>query len=927
MTAISLNQSLGIIAARRVRWSMYGALALIAVVLAVQGWQVLQAERQRDSDSAVQTLVAAQRMHSQRLALLVAQSGGSSAADELHLTLEEARAQAQRLEQLLAEHARSERDHAWQLIRQAASQWSRQRDAFFEGVADHVAGLRAGDLQRLATSLAKVRALAEPFMLSAAELSRQARLSEQAHARSASRLLLATIGLLMVLIILLAVAVTEPTARFVARQHALLQAQAEEMRRLALVAEHTANAVLILDAKGRIEWINASVTRMTGFRLAELRGQDIAAALAVEGMDAEILARLRERLVLEGQLHGDMRIRVKGGRDTWVSIDMQPVRDLMGAISGWAVVAADIDEQVHQRQQRRALFEALPTGVLVYGKSGRLLEINNAGKEMLGLDHAGQHDSESLQRRVAKLGRPVRGDMTHYPVEERPVQRTLQSGIGMRGESVGFARSADDVSWMMVNTEPLLDDKGGIEGVVACFVDVTQQKRLEQTLRDMARTDSLTRMPNRLVVTDCIRAALERHRVQPGYHFAVLFMDFDRFKQVNDTLGHGVGDELLRQIAGRLQTGLRPGDAFVRTSDFGQMAARIGGDEFVVVLDDIRGDLDAEVVAARLLDLLAEPYRIGAHVVNSSASIGVVTATHALDDVEAVLRDADIAMYEAKRTGRGRYVMFEPVMHRRVRDDVSLENDLREAMGRGELFVVYQPLVRLGTHELTGMEALVRWRHPRRGMVSPVDFIPVAEAIGLIGRLGEYVLRTACADFARLQAQLGPLAPQTLSVNLSRAQLREPSLVADIQDALRAHGLEAAQLQLEITESLAAQDQAVQAKLGEIKALGVSLALDDFGTGYSSLSCLHELPIDTVKIDRTFVSMAQNSAYHRVLIEATILVAETLGMNTVAEGIETAGQAELMRAMGCGKGQGYLFSAPLEHAALVRWITFRPPIG
>jgi diguanylate cyclase (GGDEF)-like protein len=562
----------------------------------------------------------------------------------------------------------------------------------------------------------------------------------------------------------------------------------------------------------------------------------------------------------------------------------------------------------------------------VYAKSGHVQEINNAGRQMLGIAEGDPlPDRRTLDQAMRAFGRAVREDMSDYANAERPVQRTLRTGQGLRGESVGFLRSPTEVSWFMVNTEPLIDESGTIEGVVACFVDVTRQKQLEQKLRDSARTDDLTLLPNRVVVTDRIRAALERHRAQPGYHFAVLFMDFDRFKQVNDTLGHGVGDELLRQIAGRLQNGLRPGDAFVRTSDFGQMAARIGGDEFVVVLDDIRGDLDAEIVASRLLELLAEPYRIGEHVVNSSVSIGVVTATHAVDDVDAVLRDADIAMYEAKRTGRGCYVMFEPAMHRRVRDDVSLENDLREAMAKGELFVVYQPLVDLATRTLTGMEALVRWRHPQRGLVSPVEFIPVAEAIGLIGRLGEHVLRTACAELAQLQAELGPMAPPSVSVNLSRAQLREPALVSGIQDALRAHGLDAAQLQLEITESLAAQDQMVQSKLGEIQALGVALALDDFGTGYSSLSCLHELPIHTVKIDRAFVSMAQTSDYHRVLIEATILVAETLGMATVAEGIETQGQADLMRALGCGKGQGYLFGAPMEHAELVRWIQSGAP--
>jgi len=914
------------VAARRVRWSMLGALALIAVVLLVQGWQVLEAERLRDSDAEVQTLASAQRVHSQRLALLVAQAAEKSAADELQRVLDEARLQAQRLEQLLAEHERSEDGRSAHAVREAAEAWSRQRETFLQSVAEHLLGLRSADLSQLTRSAAQVRALAGPFLAATGELSRQARLSEQAHARSASRLLLATIGLVILLIVLLALAVAEPTARFVARQHALLQAQAEEVRRLALVAEHTSNAVLILDVRRCIEWINDSVTRMTGFRLAEVRGRPIAEALAVEGMDRGSLDTLRARLDAEGALRGDIRVRAKGGRETWVSIDMQPLHDVAGTVTGWVVVAADIDEQVRQRQQRRALFEAMPTGVLVYAKSGHVQEINNAGRQMLGIAEGDPlPDRRTLDQAMRAFGRAVREDMSDYANAERPVQRTLRTGQGLRGESVGFLRSPTEVSWFMVNTEPLIDESGTIEGVVACFVDVTRQKQLEQKLRDSARTDDLTLLPNRVVVTDRIRAALERHRAQPGYHFAVLFMDFDRFKQVNDTLGHGVGDELLRQIAGRLQNGLRPGDAFVRTSDFGQMAARIGGDEFVVVLDDIRGDLDAEIVASRLLELLAEPYRIGEHVVNSSVSIGVVTATHAVDDVDAVLRDADIAMYEAKRTGRGCYVMFEPAMHRRVRDDVSLENDLREAMAKGELFVVYQPLVDLATRTLTGMEALVRWRHPQRGLVSPVEFIPVAEAIGLIGRLGEHVLRTACAELAQLQAELGPMAPPSVSVNLSRAQLREPALVSGIQDALRAHGLDAAQLQLEITESLAAQDQMVQSKLGEIQALGVALALDDFGTGYSSLSCLHELPIHTVKIDRAFVSMAQTSDYHRVLIEATILVAETLGMATVAEGIETQGQADLMRALGCGKGQGYLFGAPMEHAELVRWIQSGAP--
>jgi EAL domain-containing protein (putative c-di-GMP-specific phosphodiesterase class I) len=289
------------------------------------------------------------------------------------------------------------------------------------------------------------------------------------------------------------------------------------------------------------------------------------------------------------------------------------------------------------------------------------------------------------------------------------------------------------------------------------------------------------------------------------------------------------------------------------------------------------------------------------------------------EDPDSVLRDADIAMYEAKRQGRGRYGMFDPLMRKRVRDDVSLENDLRHAQEKGELSVVYQPIINLATGGLDGMEALMRWQHPQRGPVSPLVFIPVAEGSGLIQKLGQFVLKTACEEFMRLRASQGDLAPDTVSVNLSRAQLRQSDFITQLSSVLYDSGMEPGQLILEVTESLAAQDEAVQATLREIRALGVSLSLDDFGTGYSSLSCLHELPVNVVKIDRSFVSQALESDYHRVMIEATIRMAQTLGLNTVAEGIETQAQAALMKALGCGKGQGYLYSPPLAPEALLEW--------
>jgi predicted signal transduction protein with EAL and GGDEF domain len=361
----------------------------------------------------------------------------------------------------------------------------------------------------------------------------------------------------------------------------------------------------------------------------------------------------------------------------------------------------------------------------------------------------------------------------------------------------------------------------------------------------------------------------------------------------------------------------------VQTSDFSQIAARIGGDEFVVLLDDIRGNLDAQVVATRMLEILAQPYQIGPHQVNSSVSIGIVTTEHMAEDPDSVLRDADIAMYEAKRHGRGRYEMFDPSMRKRLRDDVSLENDLRHALEKGDLSVVYQPLIDLDSGSVYGIEALARWQHLERGAVSPLSFIPIAEASGLIEGLGQFVLKTACDEFVRLRSSLGDLAPGTVSVNLSRAQLRQPGFLARLSGVLHDSGIAPAQLILELTESLAAQDEVVQATLREIRALGVSLSLDDFGTGYSSLSCLHELPVNAVKIDRSFVSLALESDYHRVMIEATIRMAQTLGLSTVAEGIESQEQAALMKQLGCGKGQGYLYSPPLKAQALDAWVRQR----
>ena len=458
-----------------------------------------------------------------------------------------------------------------------------------------------------------------------------------------------------------------------------------------------------------------------------------------------------------------------------------------------------------------------------------------------------------------------------------------------------------------------------------------EQLGLVRRLDAAARIDSLTQMPNRAVLRERLQQVMARASLEDGGEFAVMFLNCDRFKQINDFLGHEAGDQLLGLIADRMRSSLRQHDRTGRAAGKETLAARIGGDEFAVVLGDLREPDDVHAVAQRLLDVLAQPYGIGAQQLHFSVSMGIVLRAQAAGDADAVLQDASIAMVEAKRSGGARYVIFEPAMQARAARRAEIEGELRRGLGEGQLFVVYQPVVGLQqscggkpsegfVDRSAGVEALVRWRHPTRGVVSPIEFIGVAEECGLIGAIGDFVLATACRQFVRWQRDLGARAPRLLAVNLSRAQLAQPGWVSTVDAILKASDMPPQRLQLEVTESLAAQDQSVQFRLHELKALGLTLALDDFGTGYSSLASLHLLPVDTVKIDRSFISQSDTSHHHRVLIKATVQVAESLGMGTVAEGIETEAQAAAVRELGCDKGQGYLFSKPLPADKVAAWL-------
>jgi diguanylate cyclase (GGDEF)-like protein len=465
--------------------------------------------------------------------------------------------------------------------------------------------------------------------------------------------------------------------------------------------------------------------------------------------------------------------------------------------------------------------------------------------------------------------------------------------------------------------------------LMAVLLDVThevmrEQRVLARQLASAARVDPLTQLANRSRALELLQDMVQRARTPENAHCAVMFLNLDRFKQVNDTYCNEVGDQVMVLVAERLRTTVRASSRPPGQPHVTEIAARVGGDEFALLLDGLPQPDTAERIAERLLDRLSRPYQVGEHELTCTFSIGIVVLEAGPQQADDVLRDAAIAMRVAKAAGGNQFSVFAREMRERAILRSGMEADLRRAIERGELYTVYQPVVGLrddgSVDRAAGVEALVRWRHPQRGEVGPVEFIGVAEDCGLIGAIGEQVLAMACADFARWQARLGDAAPRLLAVNLSRAQLSQPGLNARVSAILAGNGMAPQQLQLEITESLAAQGTEIRDQLLGFKALGVKLALDDFGTGYSSLSSLHLLPVDTVKIDRSFITLAATSRHHEVLIEATVKVARSLGMSTVAEGIETPQQAAVVSAQGCDKGQGYLYSRPISGAAIEAWL-------
>ena len=455
--------------------------------------------------------------------------------------------------------------------------------------------------------------------------------------------------------------------------------------------------------------------------------------------------------------------------------------------------------------------------------------------------------------------------------------------------------------WMLSRGVAVHDSSGNALRMAGSQTDITEGKV----------SDPLTGLPNRLLFIDRVGRLIKHKKRRKDHLFAVLFMDLDGFKMINDSMGHLIGDQLLLGVANRLEKCLRSTDTVARLGETFTVA-RLGGDEFTVLLDDIKDPSDAKRAADRMMKALATPFILGGKEVFTSVSIGIALSNTAYELPEEILRDADTAMYRAKSLGKARYEVFDADMRASVMARLQLETDLRRALERGEFRNFYQPIVALVSGEIAGFEALLRWQHPTRGLLGPIEFIPVAEETGLIRELGWWNLREACRQISEWRAGLIAHRHLTISVNLSAKQFLQPNLVEDIKKLLRELALSPEALKLEITESTVMADPSAAVEmLQQIKSLGIRLAIDDFGTGYSSLSYLHRFPLDTLKIDRSFISGMGDEGEGMEIARTILPMANNLRLDVVAEGVETIQQVALLKKLECKYGQGYYFSRPL----------------
>jgi len=664
-----------------------------------------------------------------------------------------------------------------------------------------------------------------------------------------------------------------------------------QARLLTQAVNQSAASVIITDRHGTIEYVNAAFSAITGYTREEAIGRNTS-LLSAGQTDPAVYRDLWDTINAGKTWRGEMLNRRKNGELYWDSVIINPVLGGSGTITHFVAVQEDITERKKVEQTlllNAHILNSVNEGIAVTDAELKFCFVNPAFTAITG------YAAEEVIGRSPKLLSSGLMERTFYGTMWGNINETGR----WQGEIIDRRKNGESYpEWLSISV--LKDEHGKITHYVSVFSDISERKAVERRITHMAQHDFLTGLPNRMLLLDRMAQALS-HARRDGRKVAVMFLDLDRFKHINDMLGHVVGDKLLQEVAGRIS----------RISRTGDTVCRLGGDEFVLMLPDIGKADDVSAIAQKLLESVAGNCVIDGHDIEITTSIGIAIFPDDGREGNEVLRHADAAMYHAKQSGRNNYHFFTAEMNRRALERMAIEKKLRHALERGEFALYYQPQVDLRTKRLVGAEALLRWKDPESGeMIPPARFIPIAEENGVIAPIGEWVLREACRQLAEW-GKLG-LPEISMSVNLSAVQFRQRDLGAQVRKILDQHGIEPSRLELEITETAVMQDaEAAIALLHELKEMGVQLAVDDFGTGYSSLNYLKRLPIDKLKIDQSFVRDIAHDPDDAAIVSTIISMARSLKLKVVAEGVETAAQLAFLNQHGCDQGQGYYFAQPL----------------
>lgn len=654
--------------------------------------------------------------------------------------------------------------------------------------------------------------------------------------------------------------------------------------------EAAPDAIVVVDKAGKVVLINAQTEKLFGYRREELVGREVEQLVPtpLRGRHAGHRETFAHNALVRPMGAGhELCGRHRDGHEFPVEISLSPLETQKETL----VLASvrDITARKKAEEKYRSIFEDAIVALFQSTPDGRYTTVNSAMARMLGYD-----SPQELVASITDISQQVYVD----PKSRDEFKRLLREEGTVRGFECQIYRKDGSKMWISANARAVFKD-----GVLVAYdgmnEDITARKVAEERVQYLAYYDALTALPNRTLLQDRLTKALATARRQKG-KVALLFLDLDRFKTVNDSLGHSVGDLLLQEVAERLTRSAREQDT----------VARVGGDEFLIVLTGVKDIADAGVAAERIVHAMTEEFVVQGHALSMSSSLGIsIFPEHGVDG-ETLLKNADAAMYCAKENGRNSFRFFTREMNAQVVERLTLENSLRSALDRKEFFLMYQPQMDIASGMVTGLEALLRWRHPKLGLVPPDKFIRVAENCGLILPIGEWVLRTACAQARKWQDQGLPAVP--VAVNTSAVQFRQESFCELIGNVLHETGLAPQYLELELTESLLVSNADVTLSvLRKLKAMGLTLSIDDFGTGYSSLSYLKQFPVSKLKIDRSFVREAAVNSDDAAIAAAIISMARSLNLKVVAEGVENDAQMSFLRAHHCDEIQGYYFSKPL----------------